>query len=120
MAGVITIELKGLHFFASHGMHAEEQKIGNEFDVNVELKYVPGEMISSIDQTINYVEVYNVVKQEFSVHRDLLEQLAMQIAENLKNKFDSLQHICISIQKISPPIANFSGGVGVKYERSFK
>jgi len=35
MGELISIQLKELRFFANHGLYPEEQKIGNEFDINL-------------------------------------------------------------------------------------
>ena len=39
MAGWMTIELKGLRFFAEHGMYVEERKVGNQFEIDLEVSY---------------------------------------------------------------------------------
>ena len=63
MAGWMTIELKGLRFFAEHGMYAEERKVGNQFEIDLEVSYkVPKHTITSIEETVNYVELYRIVE----------------------------------------------------------
>ena len=121
MAGHFTIELKNLRFFAEHGMYQEELKVGNQFEVDMTIECKsPKKMITSIDQTINYVEVYRIVQEEFSIRKYLLETCAMQIAEKLQVQFPEIEHLTISIRKLNPPITNFSGSVGITYSKSFK
>lgn len=119
--GRFTIELKSLRFFAEHGMYQEEMKVGNEFEVDVSIECKsPKKKITSIDQTINYVEVYRIIQEEFAVRRFLLETLAMEIAEKLQMQFNEIENISISIRKMNPPITNFSGSVAITYSKTFK
>jgi dihydroneopterin aldolase len=121
MAGQFIIELKGLRFFAEHGLYEEEKKVGNEFEVDVSIECrSPKKKIESLDQTVNYVEVYQIIQAAFSVHHNLLETCAMQIAEQLEERFEPLKNLSITIRKLNPPITHFSGSVGVTYRKSFK
>lgn len=121
MAGHFTIELKNLRFFAEHGMYQEELKVGNQFEVDLIIGCKsPKKMITSIDQTINYVEVYRIVQEEFNMRRYLLETCAMQIAEKLQLHFPEIEQLTISIRKLNPPITNFAGSVGITYSKAFK
>ena len=120
MAACFTIELKGLRFFAHHGLYAEEAKVGNEFELDVSIEYKAAEtIVSSIEQTINYAEVFHVVKDEFSQRKDLLETCAMQIADRLQKQFPQIESLTISIKKLNPPIINFVGSVSVTFTKVF-
>ena len=67
MAGTISIELHQLRFFAAHGVYAEESKLENEFEVNLQLTYsAPPNIITKIDEIINYVAVYTIVMHEIN------------------------------------------------------
>lgn len=121
MSGHFTIELRQLRFFADHGMYAEEMKVGNEFEVDISVGCKsPKKKITSIEQTINYVEVYRIVQEEFAKRRQLLETLAMDIAEQIRLQFTEIENVVITIRKLHPPITNFSGSVAVTYSRTFK
>ena len=121
MAGHFHIELKNLRFFAEHGMYQEEMKVGNEFEVDITIGCKsPKKTITSIDQTINYVEVYRIIQEEFNIRKYLLETCAMQIAEKLQLQFPEIEELTICIRKMNPPITNFTGSVGITYSKSFK
>ena len=121
MAGHFTIELKNLRFFAEHGMYQEEMKVGNEFEVDIAIACKsPKKKITSIGQTVNYVEIYRILQEEFAQRRFLLETLAMDIADKVQEQFPELEKISICIRKLNPPITNFSGSVAVTYTRAFK
>ncbi len=121
MAGQLTIELNGLRFFAEHGMYAEEIKIGNEFEVDLCISYqAPEKPIVSIEQTINYVDAYCIVKEEMAEPKHLLETCAMKIIDRLHTHFKEIEKIQITVKKLAPPITNFTGSVGVTICKEFK
>lgn len=121
MAGHFFIELKGLRFFAGHGMYQEEILVGNEFEVSVLIECkAPKKEINSIDKTINYVEVYRIIGEVFNVRKQLLEACAMQISDRLYNQFPEIEKLVISIYKLNPPITGFTGSVGITYTKDFK
>ncbi|MGN6165043.1 MAG: dihydroneopterin aldolase [Flavisolibacter sp.] len=121
MSAQFIIELKGLRFFAHHGLYAEEAKVGNEFEVDVFIAYKAAETeVLSIEQTINYAEVFRIVKDEFSQRKELLETCAMQMADRLQKQFPQIESLTISIKKLNPPIINFVGSVSVTFTKAFK
>lgn len=117
----LIISLQNVRFFAHHGVFEEERILGNEFAVNLSLTVkAPKEMLTELEQTINYAEVYRIVNERFSSPTPLLETLAMQIAGALKQAFPSLKKVGIQIAKLHPPIAAFTGSVSVTYQKRYK
>jgi len=48
-------------------MYEEEKRVGNEFEVDVSIACKsPKKIITSIEQTINYAEVYRILQEEFA------------------------------------------------------
>lgn len=120
MSGLITISLNKLHFFAYHGLYAEERKTGNEFEVNLRVSYHSTiNVITSITDTVNYASLYELLKTEMQQPRHLLETFLMEVTESIHSSFLQIKNIEISIIKLHPPIANFTGTVGAKYSKSF-
>lgn len=120
MAGLITVELKCLRFFAYHGLFAEERKTGNEFEVNLAVSFTTSQLIiTEIDQSINYARLHELVKEEMKQHRDLLETFVMELAEKINSSFPEIKKVEISIAKLHPPIAEFTGQVSVRYCKDF-
>lgn len=112
----MTITLSGLRFHAFHGLYPEEEKTGNEFEVNLAVDYTPpAEIINAIEDTVNYVSLYEIIKNAMQQPRHLLETLAMEIAEKIHQDFPQITSIEITIQKLHPPVEKFTGNVGVRY-----
>ncbi|HEX4877134.1 MAG TPA: dihydroneopterin aldolase [Chitinophagaceae bacterium] len=120
MASIITIELRGLRFHAYHGLFEEEKVAGNEFQVDLFVNYEPSEkVINDIAGTINYADIFQLVSRQMKKRRDLLETVAMDIAENIKENYSLVKSIDITITKINPPISGFTGSVGVRFNKDF-
>ncbi len=121
MAGIISIELHQLRFFAAHGVYEEEAKLENEFEVDLKIGCTaPDDIVTKLDETINYVSVYAIVKEEMNQRKLLLETCVMHIAKRLKQAFPQMQSISISIKKLTPPIPGFIGSVGVTYTHTWE
>ena len=119
MPGVITVELTGLRFFAYHGVHKEEALLGNEFELEAFIEQsAPEEPITAIGDTINYVAVYDVLKEEMGVRQALLETCVMRMADCLFGQFPRIEKVTITLRKLAPPIEGFIGKVGVSYTRN--
>jgi len=116
--GEFTIELNKLVFFSFHGLYEEEKKVGCEFIVDLFAKYTSDKKtISSIDETVNYTTLYEIVKTEMNRSRDLLETIACSIAEESMKSLPQIKEIEIRIEKKNPPIVGFTGSVAVKFKK---
>lgn len=120
MTGLITVELRGLHFYAHHGLYAEEKKTGNEFEINLSVSHQPvSGTITDISDTVNYAKLYALLKAEMARPRHLLETFAMEVAEMIHVSYPQVKKIDISITKLHVPIAKFIGTAAVSYSREF-
>ena len=120
MNGLITIELKELHFYAYHGLYAEEKKAGNEFEINLTVSYSPvSGTITGISDTVNYAELYALLKKEMQHPRHLLETLMMEVTEAIHLSFPMIKKIEISITKLHVPIVQFTGTAAVRFVKEF-
>ncbi len=109
-----SIHLNDLRFFAYHGLYKEEQILGNEFAISIEVGFTPKAFpIVDISDTINYALVYEMVKNRMQIATPLLETLASDIANDILAQFSLADYVHISINKLKPPIAQFVGSLGV-------
>jgi dihydroneopterin aldolase len=99
------VALEGMYFRAHHGLFAEEQQNGNDFEVDVWIDTgIPVSNSDQISDALDYVAVYEVVKAEMEVRRDLLETLVAGIGGNLRMKFPSVTSIRVKVSKMQPPL----------------
>ncbi len=101
--------LEGLEFHAYHGVYPHERSSGNKFelDVVVETEFGESAFQDDLSGTINYEDVYALVKAEMEKPSKLLERVGHSIAEKILASFPGAIAVHISISKFNPPI----GGV---------
>jgi dihydroneopterin aldolase len=113
------ISLTNLEFFGYHGLYLEEKKVGNTFfvDVHVHLKNNEA-IIDQIDQTIDYVEIYKLVRDIMLDPTPLLETLVGTIAEVILKRYPIVEKIQVAITKQKLAIAHFEGTTTVSIEKA--
>ncbi len=113
---MIQIFLEQLQFYAYHGLYPEERILGNNYMVDIRVTYQANtKLLHSIEQTIDYSIVYELITQRMKKPTDLLETIATEFCHQLMEKFESIQTIQFSIKKMKPPITKMIGNVGVSF-----
>jgi dihydroneopterin aldolase len=114
---MMQIHLRQLKLYAYHGVDDGEDVLGGEYEVSLTASYSPSNVpIVSIEHTIDYTALYNIVKQRMQRPAKLLETLATEVASEIFAKFSNVEEVVISIFKLHPPIINFLGSVGITYQ----
>lgn len=116
---MIAVHLNNLKFQAFHGLYPGEEKTGGPFEVNLSVFYHPGGPIQSIEQTINYVDLFTIVQQEMKNRRPLIEMVAESICIAIKTQFPQITEIKLDIYKCAPPIFNFEGKTGITIHQTY-
>ncbi len=97
------VALKGAEFYAFHGYYKEEQKAGNRFVINVEVKITPfNSLEDNITDTVNYESLYTICKEEMSVPQKLLETVVLKIIEKIKKQYSNVLSGQVSLEKLQP------------------
>jgi 7,8-dihydroneopterin aldolase/epimerase/oxygenase len=116
---MFTIQLNNLKFFSFHGLHEEERILGSEYEVNAAVTFTGADAITTLNQTIDYVKIYGIIKQRMEMPTALLETVAQDLAQLIYTADKRITSISISIKKMHPPIIAFTGNVGVSYKIDF-
>ena len=103
----VTIEISGLSLYTHHGTSAAEREVGQRLvlDLRLELGEIDATVTDSIDDTVDYGEVCQLVAliaQQRS-HRTL-ERLCSTIADRLVGDYE-LEAVWVKATKPEPPIA---------------
>jgi len=103
------VSLVGLEFFAYHGYYDEEQKMGNKYAVDLIVRADLHRAAEQdvLSQTVNYEDLYTVVKEEMARKSRLLEHIGYNIIHTIFSQFPPVDEVEITISKFNPPI----GGV---------
>ena len=101
--GLITIE--GIRVFAYHGHLPEEKKLGGHFIVNVWVNVDTQlvEKTDDLDDTVDYVQIIDIVKEQMAVRANMIEVPAKRIA-NAILQLKKVQKVKVEVEKIQPPI----------------
>lgn len=117
---MITVQLHNLLFNAFHGIHDEEKILGNKYIVDADLEFHERhEVIEHIDETVNYAQVYDIIKSKMRIPTPLLETVVMQTGNEIHQKFPEVKSISISIKKMNPPIEGLQGFAQVCWHKQF-
>lgn len=100
------IELKEIKIHAYHGVDKQERIVGNDYLVRVKVKFDISKAAESdsVSDTINYANIYDVVKCEMNTPSNLLENVVYRIMKAIKQNFPLVEGGEIEIVKIKPPI----------------
>jgi dihydroneopterin aldolase len=101
------IRLVGIHGFGHHGVFEEEQRIGQDFyvDVVMEIDLSGAARSDLLKDTIDYGEVCELVVAQISAAPvALIERLAGQIGDLLFKKYPLLQKVSVTVHKPQAPV----------------
>jgi dihydroneopterin aldolase len=113
------ISLDKLVFFGYHGLYAEEKKLGNTYIVDVIIDSTAKQSsINHLEQTIDYVHVYALIKKWMAIPTPLLETLAGNMVDDILNTEVLAEKVMVKITKQHLPIAEFEGTASVSIEKS--
>lgn len=109
------IALRGVEFYAYHGVMPEEQVVGNKFIVTAELSYSWASAAETDDliDTISYADLYDLIAKEMATPSQLLEHVAGRICTAIGQRWVGVQEACVSITKCTPPIPAMMQGAEV-------
>ena len=113
--------LHEVRFYAFHGVMPQERSVGGEFFVSVKVGYPLEKAMSSDDvaDTLNYAELYELVKKEMMQPSSLLEHVMGRIVEAIEKAFPEVTSVEVKIKKVNPPMGSDSNGAEVmgRFER---
>tara|TARA_B100000953_G_C17971996_1_gene406398 strand:+ start:793 stop:1149 length:357 start_codon:yes stop_codon:yes gene_type:complete len=100
---LITIE--GIRLYAYHGHLPEESKLGGHFIVNVWVTADTSEVETTDDlnDTVDYVKIIAIVKEQMAIRSDMIEHPAKRIVDAIL-LLDKVQKVKVEVEKIQPPI----------------
>jgi dihydroneopterin aldolase len=115
---VYSIIAGDIEIWAKIGVHAEEQLVENQLIVTVEVHsmqpYKKGEYL-------DYEQILDIVHTVFGHSQKVLEDIAVEIIETIKDRFEApLSSIACKIKKVKPAVRGMKvGHLGVDITRHF-
>ena len=110
------IFLDDMRFYAYHGVMEQEQRVGGEYSVSliVEVDLTQAVQTDDVADTINYAELYVLVKREMAVPSRLLEHVAGRIGQCAMKEFERITTLTIRVTKLNPPMGADCKGASVE------
>lgn len=109
------IQLENMEFYANHGCYKEEQIVGNQFLVDLTLHTncdLPRQS-DNIEDALNYLKVYEFIKEEMDIKSHLLEHVAGRILDRLYKEFNQIDKATVKVRKMNPPLGGKLESVSV-------
>lgn len=119
MSDTDKITLKNMLFAGSVGVADWEREVNTAIEADIELYADLRKACKSdsLDDTINYAKLYDLVNQVVKArHHNLLESLAEEIASAVNEEF-SCERVVVRVRKPRPPLGGICDHAEIEIER---
>lgn len=112
------IRLKNIRVFTNHGCLVEEEKIGSDYrvDLEIEADLRKSSQTDELEDTVDYVHLNRIVKEEMAIRSKLLEHVAKRIIVRIFQEIPMVSRILVEVSKINPPIGGDVEQVTIEME----
>lgn len=110
------IKVTNIRVYAYHGCLSQETKIGSDYLVNVSVQADLSKSAASdeLNDTVDYVFLNQVVKEEMAIPSKLLETVGSRILQRFLKESPLIKKATVAISKLNPPIGGDVEMVSVK------
>ncbi|TYB78719.1 dihydroneopterin aldolase [Bizionia myxarmorum] len=117
-----TIKVENIRVFANHGCLKEETKIGSDYRVDLEIKanLQASAKSDSLNDTVDYVFLNRIVREEMAKPSYLLETVAKRILNRIFNEDTMVTKATVWVSKMNPPIGGDVEMVTIKMQEKRK
>lgn len=100
------VKVDNIRAYAHHGCLQEETAIGSEYriDVSVEADLSQAAISDRLSDTVDYVLINQIVKEEMHKPSKLLEHVGKRIIQRIFYEIRLVDKAEVSVSKINPPI----------------
>lgn len=114
-----TIKVKNIRVYAYHGCLIEEGKIGSDYriDLSVKANLKKSSKSDNLSDTVDYVHLNKIVKEEMFIRTKLLETVADKILDRILFEIPIVMKAKVKVSKINPPIGGNVEMVSIVMER---
>ncbi len=113
------IKVKNIRVYAYHGCLIEEGKIGSDYriDLSVKANLKKSSKSDNLSETVDYVHLNKIVKEEMFIRTKLLETVADKILDRILFEIPIVMKAKVKVSKINPPIGGNVEMVSIVMER---
>lgn len=115
------IILENIRIYSNHGCLDEEALIGSDYMVDLEIHADLSKSAETdeLADTVDYVHLNNIVKEEVSIRSKLLETVTERILQKIENEIPMVSYAKVKLSKMNPPIGGNVEKVSVVMEKKF-
>lgn len=101
-----TIEVNNIKLYGYHGCLDEEAMIGQNYSIDIAIRYDFTEAAKEDDltKTISYVDLNLIAAEEMAIRAKLIETVGLRILNRIKALSSSIEGIKVKVIKHCPPI----------------
>lgn len=110
------IKVTNIRVFAYHGCLNEETKIGSDYRVDLKVKahLQQSAKTDQLEDTVDYVFLNRIIKEEMAIPSKLLETVAKRILDRIFNEDKLVTKATVNVSKLNPPIGGDVERVTIK------
>ena len=114
-----TIKIKNIRIYAYHGCLIEEGKIGSDYSIDLSVKadLKNSAKTDNLSDTVDYVHLNKIVKEEMGIRTKLLETVADKILDRILFEISLVEKVKVKVSKLNPPIGGNVESVSIIMER---
>ncbi len=111
--------MNNIRVHSNHGCLKEEMLIGSDYRVDLEVSadLTNPSKSDKLSETVDYVHLNNIVKDEMATRSNLLEHVAQRISDRILSEISAVTEVEVSVSKINPPIGGDVESVSVVLNR---
>lgn len=100
------VKITNIRVYAHHGCLREESIVGSEYsvDVTVGTNLSKASLSDELSDTVDYVHIHQIVKEEMQIASKLLEHVAKRTIDRVLTEIAMVDDVEVSVSKINPPI----------------
>jgi dihydroneopterin aldolase len=100
------IKVRNIRIYAYHGCLIEEGKIGSDYRVDLKIRadLSKSAVSDNLSDTVDYVHLNKIVKEEMAIRSKLLEEVARRILDRILEEVPMVKKAEIAVSKLNPPI----------------
>ncbi len=105
-----------MRFYAYHGVMEQERRVGGEYLVSLQVETDLSRAVNSdsVADTVNYAQLYEVVRCEMAEPSQLLEHVAGRIGQRVLDHFQQVTALTVRVMKCNPPMGADCKGASVE------
>lgn len=115
------IILENIRIYSNHGCLDEEALIGSDYvvDLEIDADLSKSAQTDELNDTVDYVHLNKIVKEEVSIRSKLLEKVAERVLQRVGNEIPMVSYAKIKLSKMNPPIGGNVEKVSIILEKNF-